>query len=349
MKAAFYVGNATMKTGPQAAVEPAPGMAQIKVAYCGICGTDLHIFHGKMDRRVHLPQIIGHETSGTISALGPGVKGFSVGDAVTVMPLEPCHNCPACRAGHTHICQNLKFLGIDTPGGMQSFWTVPAHTLHHLPAALSLRHAALIEPLSVACHDVRLGAVAEGEYIVVLGGGPIGTLIGLVARSKGARVLISEINPHRLKLLEELGFETINPQQKGVPEHVMARTNGAGADVVFEVSGSQAGVELMTNLLRTRGRIVVVAIFSESPKIDLFRFFWRELRLLGARVYEHEDFEAAIHLAASGALPLDRLITHTLPMEEVESGFREMEGGGAVMKVLIECGEEATQAGKGVA
>jgi 2-desacetyl-2-hydroxyethyl bacteriochlorophyllide A dehydrogenase len=344
MKAAFYVGNTSMKTGPQAAVEPAAGMAQIKVAYCGICGTDLHIFHGNMDRRVHLPQIIGHEMSGTISALGPGVEGFAVGDAVTVMPLDPCHNCPACRAGHTHICQNLKFMGIDTPGGMQTYWTVPAHTLHHLPANLSMRHAALIEPLSVACHDVRLGAVAEGENVVVLGGGPIGTLIALVARSRGGKVLISEINPHRLKLLEDLGFETINPQQKSVPEHVMERTNGAGADVLFEVSGSPAAAELMTNLMRTRGRIVVVAIYSQPPKVDLFRFFWRELKMCGARVYEHEDFQTAIRTAASGSLPLDRLITHTLPMEQVETGFREMEGGGAVMKVLINCGEEAVQA-----
>ncbi len=348
MKAAFYKGNATMETGPQPGVEPAPGMAQISVAYCGICGTDLHIFHGKMDRRVHIPQIIGHEMSGTISALGAGVKGFSVGDRVTVMPLDPCNNCPACRAGHSHICQNLKFLGIDTPGAMQTCWTVPAHTLHHIPASLSMRHAAMIEPLSVACHDVRLGAVAEGEYVVVLGGGPIGTLIALVARSRGGKVLISEINPHRLKLLGELGFETIDPRQKNVAEHVQEQTKGAGADVLFEVSGAPAAAELMTNLMRTRGRIVVVAIYSEPPKVDLFRFFWRELKLCGARVYEHQDFETAIQMAASGSLPLDRLITDTLPMEQVEKGFRQMEEGGAVMKVLIACGDDAV-AGKEVA
>jgi 2-desacetyl-2-hydroxyethyl bacteriochlorophyllide A dehydrogenase len=347
VKAAFYLGNATMKTGPQAPFEPAFGMAQVKVAYCGICGTDLHIFHGKMDRRVHIPQIIGHEMSGTISALGSGVESFSLGDRVTVMPLDPCHRCPACQAGHTHICQNLKFLGIDTPGAMQTCWTVPAHTLHHLPAALSMRHAALIEPLSVACHDVRLGAVSGGENVLVLGGGPIGTLIALVARSRGSRVLISEINPHRLKLLEELGFEMIDPRQKGVPELVMERTNGAGADVLFEVSGSPEAAELMTNLMRTRGRIVVVAIYSDPPRVDLFRFFWRELRLFGARVYEHEDFEAAIRMAASGSLPLDRLITNTLPLEQVETGFRQMEQGGGVMKVLIKCGEEAIQNGEG--
>ncbi len=213
MKAAFYVGNANMSSGPQPAIEPGPGQAQIKVAYCGICGTDLHIFHGKMDHRVHAPQVIGHEMCGTISALGPGVEGFAVGEAVTVMPLDPCNNCPACRAGHNHICQNLKFMGIDTPGAMQTYWTVPAHTLHHLPASLPFRIAALVEPISVACHATRLGAVEEGEYVVVLGGGPIGTLVALVAKSKGARVLVSEINSYRLQLLPRLGLEVMDPRQ----------------------------------------------------------------------------------------------------------------------------------------
>jgi 2-desacetyl-2-hydroxyethyl bacteriochlorophyllide A dehydrogenase len=341
MKAAFYIGNTTMKTGPQTVVKPTYGEAQIKVAYCGICGTDLHIYHGKLDRRVHLPQVMGHEMCGTISALGPGVEGFSVGDRVTVMPLDPCSNCPACRAGHSHICQNLKFMGIDTPGAMQTYWTVPAHTLHHLPPALLFHLAALVEPVSVACHAVRLGGVAEGEYVVVLGGGPIGTLVALVAKSKGARVLVSEINPYRLQLLQELGLEAMDPRQKDLVEYVTEQTAGAGADVTFEVSGSAAGAELMTKLPRTRGRIVVVANFVDPPKVDLYRFFWRELRLFGSRVYEHQDFEAGIQMAASGSLPLRRLITETFPLEEVQAGLRQMEGGGAVMKVLIKCGEEA--------
>ena len=325
-----------MSTGPQPAIEPGPGQAQIKVAYCGICGTDLHIFHGKMDHRVHPPQIIGHEMSGTISALGPGVEGFAAGDVVTVMPLDPCNNCPACRAGHTHICQNLKFMGIDTPGAMQTYWTVPAHTFHHLPASLPFRIAALVEPMSVACHAVRLGAVAEGEYVVVLGGGPIGTLVALVAKSKGARVLVSEINPTDCSFSSELGLEAMDPRQEDFPEYVTGQTQGAGADVVFEVTGSAAGAELMTKLPRTRGRIVVVAIFADPPKVDLFRFFWRELQLRGTRVYEHQDFEAGIQLAASGALPLDQLITQTYPLEEVQSGLQQMERGGSVMKVLVE-------------
>ena len=273
MKAAFYLGNATMKSGPQMAVEPTLGQAQVKVSYCGICGTDLHIFHGKMDHRVHLPQVIGHKMCGTISALGPGVEGFSVGEAVTVMPLDPCNHCPACRAGHSHICQNLKFMGIDTPGAMQTYWTVPAHTLHHLPGGLPFRIAALVEPVSVACHAVRLGSVVEGEYVVVLGGGPIGTLVALVAKSKGATVLVSEINPYRLQLLRQLGLEAMDPRQPDLPKYVTDQTEGAGADVVFEVTGSAAGAELMTKLPRTRGRIVVVAIIcrpAQGRSVPLF-------------------------------------------------------------------------------
>lgn len=337
MKAAYYEGNETIRVGDCVPLAPASGQVQIRVAYCGICGTDLHIFHGKMDRRVHMPQILGHEMSGTIVALGPGVAGFAAGDRVTVRPLDPCGACPACHAGHTHICQNLKFIGIDAPGALQGLWTVPAHTLHRLPANLTFAQGALIEPLAVACHDVRLAAVQEGEFVVVQGGGPIGTLVALVARAKGAGVVLSEVNPYRLTLAKELGLEAVNPRSTDVVEFVTERTGGAGADVVFEVSGSAAAAELMTKLPRTRGRIVVVAIFSEPPAVDLFRFFWRELKLMGARVYESVDFENAIQLAASGALPLDRIVTTTILLADLASGFREMERGGEVMKVLVEC------------
>jgi (R,R)-butanediol dehydrogenase / meso-butanediol dehydrogenase / diacetyl reductase len=337
VKAAYYEGSETIRIGECVPLPPAGGQVQIRVAYCGICGTDLHVFHGKMDRRVHMPQVLGHEMSGTIEALGGAVAGFSVGDRVTVRPLDPCGACPACRAGHTHICQNLKFIGIDAPGALQSLWTVPAHTLHRLPAALTFAQGALIEPLAVACHDVRLAEVRPAEFVVVLGGGPIGTLIALVARTKGARVVLAEVNPYRLALARELGLEVVDPRAADLTDFVTAQTGGAGADVVFEVSGSAAGAEMMTRLPRTRGRIVVVAIFPEPPAVDLFRFFWRELKLTGARVYESVDFDNAIQLAASGVLPLDRIVTTTLPLADLASGFREMERGGEVMKVLVEC------------
>lgn len=340
MKAAYYEGHETIRIGECTAVAPEAGQAQIEVSHCGICGTDLHIFHGKMDRRVSRPLVMGHEMSGRITGLGEGVEGFAMGERVTVRPLDHCGACPACRAGHSHICQRLKFIGIDSPGAFQGLWTVPAHTLHRLPESLSLAQGALIEPLAVACHDVRLGGVQAGEYVVVQGGGPIGALVALVARSAGARVVVSEVNAFRLKLAGEFGLEALDPSQTDLVEVVNQQTGGAGADVVFEVSGAAAGAEMMTRLPRTRGRIVVVAIFSEPPKVDLFRFFWRELKLLGARVYEPQDFEQAIRLAASGTLPLERLVTATLPLEDLEAGLRQMERGGEVMKILVQCGGE---------
>ena len=337
MKAAFYEGNEQVRIGPCEPVEPGRGQAQIRVSHCGICGTDLHIFHGKMDHRVHFPAVLGHEMSGTITATGPNVDRFQTGDRVTVMPLDPCGDCPACRAGHSHICHRLKFIGIDAPGAMQSLWTVPAHTLHRLPDSLSFEQGALIEPVAVACHDVRLAEVRPDEYVVVQGAGPIGVLVALAAEAEGARVVMTEINPFRIALAQEFGLDVIDPRKTDVAAMVNEETGGAGADVVFEVSGSAGGAELMTKLPRTRGRICVVAIYADPPRIDLFRFFWRELRLLGARVYEHQDFDKAIQLAAAGKLPLDRLITRVVPMEELQESFRQMERGEEVMKILVRC------------
>jgi len=339
MRAAFFEGNQKIQVGPCVPLEPGEGQVQIRVAYCGICGTDLHLFHGAMAHRLRLPHVMGHEMSGTIAAVGGGVSGYGPGDRVTVRPLDPCGHCPACRSGCSHICHNLKFIGIDTPGALQGLWTVPAHTLHRLPESVSMQLGAMVEPLAVACHDVRMGEVAEGHHVVVVGGGPIGVLVATVARIRGGRVLMAEINPFRLRLARELGIEAVDPREVDLPALVNERTAGAGADVVFEVSGSAAGAEMMTKLPRTRGRIVVVALFAEPPRVDLFRFFWRELKLAGARVYEPQDFEAAIALAASRQQCLERLITAVEPLDRLEASMRRMEGGGEVMKILIRCAE----------
>jgi threonine dehydrogenase-like Zn-dependent dehydrogenase len=161
-------------------------------------------------------------------------------------------------------------------------------------------------------------------------------LISLVAQQQGADVLISEINPYRLSLARELGLEAVNPQTTDLLAAVEDRTNGAGADVVFEVSGSAAGAETMPSLVRTRGRIVVVAIFSFAPQVDLFRFFWRELELFGARVYEPQDFDQAIALAAARALPLEQLVSIRSPLEGLQAAFEQIEASTNLMKVLID-------------
>jgi len=290
-----------------------------------------------MDHRVTFPQVIGHESSAVIEDLGEGVASWKLGDRVTVRPLDPCGQCPACRRGYGHVCQKLKFIGIDAPGAMQALWTVPAHTLHRLPDALSLQDAALVEPIAVACHDVRLGEVQRGEFAVVIGGGPIGALVALVAQHKGARVIVTEINPFRIALLRKIGLEVYDPRETDVAAMVTAETSEAEADVVFEVSSSPQGAELMTKLPGVRGRVVMVAVFPKPVPVDLHKFFWREMRLIGTRVYEPVDFDEAIDLLATTKVPFRSLITDVYSLDGLEKGLLQMEQGADVMKILVDC------------
>src|SRR5690242_2748213 len=188
-----------------------------------------------MDARIRPPQVIGHEMSGTVAELGAEVDGLRVGDPVVVRPLDTRGETPADR-GHSHIGRNLKFLGIDAPGALQASWTVPAFTVHRVPDGLDLQHAAFAEPLAVACHDVRRGEVAAGQLALVIGGGPIGVLIALVARARGARVLLVEIDEGRRALADALGLTVLEPGDT-VDAAVAGASGGAGVDVVFEVSG----------------------------------------------------------------------------------------------------------------
>jgi (R,R)-butanediol dehydrogenase/meso-butanediol dehydrogenase/diacetyl reductase len=337
MRAALYVGDETFEVCDLTPGPPGPGEVQLAVAYVGICGTDVHIRHGAMDGRVDIPAVIGHEMSGTVAAVGEGVSAWRPGDRVTVMPLDWCGHCHACRAGHQHVCQNLIFVGIDAPGAMQQTWTVPEHLLVRLPAAMDLERAALSEPTAVAVHDVRRGRVMRGERVLVIGGGPIGLLIGCVAALEGANVVISEPNEFRRSVAGQIGLRAIDPTACDLDTEVTQWTDGAGADVAFEVSGTVAGLRNAAQVLRVRGRLVVVAIHPQPVAVDLFRVFWRELELVGARVYERRDFERAVELLAAGAIPAPRLISAVEPLERTPEAFSRLETGADVVKVLIDC------------
>lgn len=337
MKAAQYLGDSKFGVVPSVSIPPGPGEVRLDVGYVGICGTDMHIYHGAMDHRVCPPSVIGHEMSGTVSEIGLGVEGFAVGDKVVVRPLDYCGDCPACNRGHTHICHNLKFMGIDTAGALQNSWTVKARTLHRLPDNVDLRTGAIIEPLSVACHDVARAKVTAGEDVVILGGGPIGQLIAQVAKAAGANVLISEINASRLAFSAETGISTHNPVEDDIVDHVMKWTDGKGADVVFEVAGVSQTVSAMTEIAAVRGRICIVAIHSEPAPVDLFKFFWRELEMVGARVYDADDYEKAIALIAEGTIDVQPFFTGEFSIEEVGDAFHALDTNPTGMKYIINC------------
>ena len=253
------------------------------------------------------------------------------------MPLRWDGDCPACVAGHQHICHRLNFIGIDSPGAMQQRWTVPASTLVRLPATLPLDRAALVEPTAVAVHDVGRAAVQAGERVVVIGGGPIGVLIGLVARSRGAEVRLAELSDYRRAVAGQMGLSTWNPATDDVAGLADEWTGGAGADVSFEVSGVVGGVAAAVDVLGVRGRLCLVAIHPQPRSVNLHRFFWRELTLVGARLYDRADFERAVELVADGTVPADLLISKVVPLAEAASAFDALETGGDVMKVLIDC------------
>jgi (R,R)-butanediol dehydrogenase / meso-butanediol dehydrogenase / diacetyl reductase len=252
------------------------------------------------------------------------------------MPLKWDGVCPACLAGNQHLCHHLTFIGIDAPGALQQSWTVPADVLVGLPPEMSLEHAALVEPTAVAVHDVRRAALQAGERAVVVGGGPVGLLIALVARREGGDVLIVEIDEYRRSVASKLGFQVLDPTASDVTAAVNEWTAGAGAEVAFEVSGAAGGVTTAVETLAVRGRLVLVAIHSQPREVNLFRFFWRELSLVAARLYQRPDFERAVELVADGTVPADVLISRIEPLDRAADAFAALQGGG-VMKVLVAC------------
>ena len=283
MKAVYYEGKETIGVRRSVPVAPSRGQVQIRVSHCGICGTDLHLFHGEMDHRV--PRAPGNRTRDVRHDRGRRRRGgrFCAGRPRYREAARPLRILSRLRRRPQPYLPAFKIHRDRRAGCSSGVVDGSGSHLHRLPAALTLEQGALVEPIAVACHDVRMGEVTADDFVVVQGGGPIGLLIALVARSAGARVLISEINPFRLRLASGLGLTAVDPMQTDLVEQVNEATGGAGADVVFEGSGSTAGAGLMTRLPRTRGRIVVVAMFAELPQVDLFRFFWRELRMTGAR------------------------------------------------------------------
>ncbi|MCU1411341.1 MAG: threonine dehydrogenase [Rhodoglobus sp.] len=335
MLTAAYVGASAIEIREAEPIPPGPGEVQIRVAYVGLCCNDAKILMGEMDAQVHLPLVLGHEMSGTIEAVGAGVEEWSVGDAVTVMPLTWDGTCPACLAGNTHICQNLDLVGVDSPGALQSLWTVSAKLLVAIPAGTPLTTAALVEPVAAAVHDVRRSELKAGNKVVILGAGPVGALIATVVREFGADAVVVEPDPPRRARVGELGFVTLDPAATDLTAWVDQWTAGAGADIVFEVYGSADAVLAAADLAKVRGTIVFVTTHGAPHEVNLERVFRRELRILGARVYQRTDFYAALELLARGAIPTEQLVTQIDPLSGILAAIDELEAG-RLLKVLVD-------------
>ena len=334
MRAAFYEGPRKFTMGSLPEPTPGLGEALLRMRRVGICGTDLHIFQGHLDHRVPRGGITGHETFGEV-VHAPDDSGFKPRDRVVVEPLQFCGSCRACRMGASYLCYSLKVLGVDVPGGLQEYWAVPAARLLHVPDTLDDDAAAVIEPLAVATHDVRRAGVKAGDTVLVFGGGPIGTLIAMVCRERGARVAVAEVNRFRIEMLQKLRLETVGPDAD-VVKFANDWTGGIGVDVAFEVTGHPAAVRAVTDVVRVWGTVSIVAIHAEPMPVNLYQMFAREIQMHGSRLYAREDWDEAIRLAAGGAVTLGPLVSRRIPLERLNEGMEEALKGGAVMKVLVE-------------
>lgn len=339
MKASMYEGNQTIRLHDVDPVEPGAHEVQLRIAYCGICGTDLHLFKGGLDYRIQqIPQAIGHECSAIIEKVGSDVTEWKPGDRVVVRPLDYCGTCIACKAGHQHVCANLKFMGIESPGAFQNYWTVHERTLHRIPDDLSLLHGALVEPLAVCCHVASRAEVKPGEFALVIGGGPIGLMTALVLKYRGVDVVVSEINPNRLAKVESMGIKTVNPKEVDVAQYVKEATNGDMADAVFECSGSQPALDTAPWICHPRGRVVLVASYPHPMQYFFREHFMKEVNIIFSRVYEACDFEEALDMMSKKPFDCDALISDVIPLGKVQEGIETcLDPAGKVVKVMVDC------------
>jgi len=311
---------------------PAPGPAQVllEVSYCGICGSDLHF----RDVPALFPQgtIPGHEFSGRITALGPGVEGWAAGDRVCVLPFAQCGECEACLRGEEQVCPHAVVrgvgLGTGRPGGYAERVTVDARMLFALPDCVDDRAGALTEPLAVAVRAVACAQTASGEPVSVIGAGPIGLLVALVLRARGhERVTLISRNPWRGALAAELGLEVVGLDEAAA---------GDAPACVFECAGTPAAARLAAELARPLGRIVLIGFALEPLDLVAAPLLLKELTLRGVLAYTRADFAGAIELLASGAIPSERLISAVLSLEEAEAAFQSLTApGNTQLKVLL--------------
>lgn len=334
MKAALWTGTERIEFKEIEQPMPRTGEALIRVAYGGICGTDLMIYLGKHPR-AKAPLVMSHEFSGTVVRADGGA--FAEGTPVAINPLLMCGVCYACRNGIPHICSKLGLVGIDRDGGFAEYVSVPLHTVRPLPASLPLIQGALIEPLAVGVHAVRVSNLKVGDVTAVLGCGPIGVMVAQVARLAGARrVLVTERSPRRLTIARELGFEVIDTSTQDAVEAILAATDGVGVPVVFESAGVQPTIADAGRIVRPGGQILQVGMPKTPPVVDITQLMFREISMTPIRVYREEDFNQAIAIAGTGKIDLVKPVTHVLPLKDLGKAMELAHAAVDSCKILLD-------------
>ena len=305
---------------------PGPGQIAVEVDLVGLCGTDLHIVEGSHPR-AQLPLVLGHEL------VGRAVGGALDGRLVVVDPLIACGTCAPCTIGQAHVCTRLRLVGIDRDGGLGGWVVVDPDRLHPVPSGLDPQVAVLAEPLAVAVHAVGRTGVGPSDRVVVMGAGPIGLLIALVARSRGAAlVAIGEPSPARRTFASGLGLELLDIEDP--VGDLEARTDGWLADVAFDAAAVPAVAAILPRLVRPSARIGLVGTYGHPVELDLQAVLFRELTLFGNRVYRPADIEAALMLLAAAPDVFSPLISEVVALGDAPQAIELLRAGQGVKYVV---------------
>jgi L-iditol 2-dehydrogenase len=342
MKASYIYGARDIRIQEISDSAPEPGQVLLDVTAVGVCGSDLHAYLlGNVGGVVpEGPLTLGHEAAGVVLALGEGVEGLHVGQRVAIDPAKPCNVCERCQHGEPHLCLNLEFLG-TTPyhGALRERMVHPAHCCIPVPDSISMAGTALLEPLGVAIHANRLGKLQIGEDVAVLGCGAIGLLLIRLARLGGARRIFAvDRHPWRLALAEAYGAEFVLDARAVDPVAEVLRVTGKrGVDVAWEAAWAAETVDQCVDMVRFGGRVVIVGIPAEDEmKLKASGARRKEVMIQPSRRMKHV-YETAIALTERGQIDLDRLATHTFPLEQTGQAFETAAtyGDGVVRAVIL--------------
>lgn len=320
-------------------LKPIPGKGQVlvRVRRIGVCGSDVHVRHGKHPFTPY-PVVQGHEFSGLIEAVGKGVAKLKPGMKVTATPQEVCGKCLPCRRGDYHICDVLKVRGFQAPGCAQDWFITEADKVVPLPASFTFEQGALVEPVAVAVHSTGRSGRLAGKRIAVLGAGPIGNLVGQVARAQGAKVLITDVSGYRLEVAAACGLKSVSNAAAESLAQASARTFGTkGFDIAFECAGVEAALDEAVSAIAKGGTIVAVGVYGDRPRVNMSFVQDRELNIIGTLMYQYGDFVKAVRLMKSGAVITAPLDSNHFPFEQYPAAYAFIDAqADRSMKVFID-------------
>ncbi|KLU59077.1 sorbitol dehydrogenase [Peptococcaceae bacterium CEB3] len=308
----------------------------VSVHTCGICGSDMHAYHGKHPY-VAFPIIMGHEFSGIVVATGSQKYDNLKEQRIVVEPSIVCGDCYNCRHGRYNICQRLAVLGCQTSGAFAEYIKVPGTQVIVLPDSVSFAEAAMVEPLAVGVHAARRARLQSGDRVVVLGAGTIGLLTAASAAQLGAEVLIVDMFPAKLEVAKKLKIQhTINLAEQDLAATVTEVFGDEGPDVWFECVGIEKTIHGAITLARNGTKIIVVGVFGQTIQVDMGLVQTKELELLGSLMYTRGDFDTALDFIRTKNIDVSKLISAVYPVSKLSEAFKAIEANrGTSLKTLI--------------